>query len=169
MSTPVLVGYASRYGSTKEVAETVGATLEECGLAVDVRPMRDVRSLDGYGAVVMGAPLFMYRWHKDARRFLSRHRKALQNMRVAVFALGPTHDPYDEQEWQDSNAQLDKELAKYSWFTPIERKMFGGQFDPTKFRFPINVLAGAEPASDLRDWAEIRAWANDVAPQLSSA
>jgi menaquinone-dependent protoporphyrinogen oxidase len=166
MSTSVLVGYATRHGSTQEVAEAVAATLRECGLAVDIQPMREVRSLAGYSAVVLGAPLYMFRWHKDALRFLSRQREALTQRPVAVFALGPVHDPYDEKEWQDSRAQLDKELAKYPWFTPVALEMFGGKFDPAKLRFPINLLAGQEPASDVRDWTAIRAWASNLAAQL---
>ncbi len=34
MSTLILLGYASRYGSTREVAETIVETLREGGLAV---------------------------------------------------------------------------------------------------------------------------------------
>ena len=158
MSTKVLVGHATRYGSTQEVAEAVAATLRECGLAVDIQPMRQVRTLAGYSAAVLGAPLFMFRWHKDALGFLSRHREALTERPVAVFALGPTHDPYDEKEWPDSCAQLDQELSKFPWLTLVALKMFGGKYDPEKLRFPINLLAGKEPASDLRDWTAIRAW-----------
>jgi menaquinone-dependent protoporphyrinogen oxidase len=168
MSASVLVAYATRYGSTQEVAEAVAATLRECELTVDIRPMREVRTLAGYSAVVLGAPLFMFRWHKDARHFLSRHREALTERPVAVFALGPTHELYDEEEWQESCAQLDKELSKFPWFTPVALEMFGGKYDPTKLRFPINWLAGKEPASDLRDWTKIRAWAADLKPILAA-
>jgi menaquinone-dependent protoporphyrinogen oxidase len=167
MSSLVLVGYATRYGSTQEVAEAVAATLRECGLEVDIQPIRKVRTLAGYSAVVLGAPLYMFRWHKDALRFLSRHREALAERPVAVFALGPTHDPYDEKEWQDSRAQLDKDLAKFPWFKPVAIELFGGKFDPALLRFPLNKLAGKEPASDLRDWTAIRAWAADLKPILA--
>ena len=167
MSSLVLVGYATRYGSTQEVAEAVTATLRECGLGVDIRLLREVRTLAGYSAVVLGAPLFMFRWHKDALRFLSRHREALMERPVAVFALGPVHDPYDEEEWRDSRAQLDKELAKFPWFTPVALEMFGGKYDPANLRFPINQLAGEAPASDIRDWTAIRAWAADLRPILA--
>jgi len=166
MSASVLVAYATRYGSTQEVAEAVAATLRECRLEVDIQPMREVRTLTGYRAVVLGAPLFMFHWHKDALRFLSRHREALTERPVAVFALGPTHDPYDEKEWQDSCAQLDKELAKFHWLTPVALEMFGGKYDPAKLRFPINLLAGKEPASDLRDWTAIHTWAAAIAEAL---
>lgn len=169
MSTSVLVGYATRYGSTQEVAEAVAAALRECGLAVDLEPLRQVRTLAGYSAVVVGAPLYMFRWHKDARRFLSRHRKALTERPVAVFALGPVHKPHDEEEWQSSRAQLDKELANFPWLSPVALEMFGGKYDPDKLRFPLSLFAGSEPASDLRDWAAIRAWASNLAPNLEPA
>jgi len=169
MSTSVMVGYATRYGSTQQVAEAVAATLRECGLAVDIQPLQQVRTLAGYSAVVLGAPLFMFRWHKDALRFLSRHRKALAERPVAIFALGPVHDPFDEKEWQDSGAQLDKELAKFPWLTPVALEMFGGKYDPATLRFPISLFAGKEAASDLRDWTAIRAWAINVAAKLEPA
>lgn len=166
MSTLVLVGYATRYGSTQEVAEAVAATLRERGLEVDIQPMRKVRTLAGYRAVVLGAPLFMFHWHKDALRFLSRHREALTERPVAIFVLGPTHDDEDEKEWQDSRTQIDKELAKFPWLTPVALEMFGGKYDPAKLRFPINLFAGKEPASDIRDWTAIRAWADSIHPLL---
>jgi menaquinone-dependent protoporphyrinogen oxidase len=135
---------------------------------VDVQPARDVQSLEGYSAVVLGAALYMYRWHKDARRFLSRHREALTQRPVALFALGPVHDPRDEEEWQNSRAQLDKELVNFPWLEPVTVELFGGEFDPDKFRGPIKWFAGAEPASDARDWDAIRAWAGDLAAKLEA-
>lgn len=169
MANTVLVTYASRYGSTREVAEAVAATLRQEGLQADLEPLAGVRSLDGYGTVVMGAPLYMYRWHKDARRFLTRHRRALTGRPVALFALGPVHDPHDDEEWRASRAQLDKELARHAWLTPVALEVFGGRFDPARLRFPLNRLAGAEPASDIRDWAAIRAWTSTLASTLRSA
>jgi menaquinone-dependent protoporphyrinogen oxidase len=88
---------------------------------------------------------------------------------VAIFALGPVHDPYDEKEWEDSRAQLHKELTKFPWFKPVDLEMFGGKYNPAMLRFPINLLAGKEPASNIRDWAAIRAWASNLAAQLEPA
>jgi menaquinone-dependent protoporphyrinogen oxidase len=85
---------------------------------------------------------------------------------VAIFALGPFHD--DEKEWQAVRLQLDKELAKFPWLTPVAREIFGGKFDPAKLRFPWSWLPALKqlPASDVRDWTAIRAWASNLAGKL---
>lgn len=176
METRALVAYASKYGSTQQVAEAVAAALREGGLAVDVQPMRKVQSLAGYAVVVLGAPFYLGAWHKDAQEFLARHREALTEaaVRVAIFALGPLGA--DEQEWQAARAALDAELAKYSWLAPEAAEVFGGKFDPGKLRFPDTMIVALPasplhglPACDLRDWAAIRAWAARLAAELQPA
>jgi menaquinone-dependent protoporphyrinogen oxidase len=143
--------------------------LRECGYTVDIRLLREVRKLDEYDAVVLGAPLFMFHWHKDALGFLSRHQAALAKIPCALFALGPVHEPHDEAEWKDSWAQLDKELAEFPWLKPVAMEMFGGKYDPEKLGFPLKLFAGKEPASDLRDWEAIRRWAGELGEKLLQA
>ena len=94
MPIKFLVAFATRYGSTQEVAEAIAVTLREIGVDVDLKLLRDVRSLTGYEAVILGAPLQMYRWHKDALSFLSHHRQAVTTLPVALFALGPVPVSY---------------------------------------------------------------------------
>jgi menaquinone-dependent protoporphyrinogen oxidase len=166
MSASVLVAYATRYGSTREVAEAVTATLREKGLGVDVKPIREVHTLDGYRAVVLGAPLYMFHWHKDALHFLQRYRESLSVRPVAIFALGPLHD--EAKEFQGTREQLDKELAKFPWLTPTTITIFGGKLDPAKLTFPHNLVPALKnmPPSDVRDYAAIKAWAGDLAQKL---
>lgn len=166
MSTKILVGYATRYGSTRDVAEMIANTVREAGFEVDVSQVRDIKSLVEYKAVILGAPLFMFHWHKDVLRFLSKHQRILLDLQVAIFALGPTHDPYDEQEWRDSWSQLNKELANYSWLKPVEIEMFGGKYDPTMLKFPLKMMAGSVPASDIRNVEAIQAWARKLTEKL---
>ena len=44
MATSILVAYATRHGSTQEVAETIAATLREGGLALVCQPLKQVRT-----------------------------------------------------------------------------------------------------------------------------
>jgi menaquinone-dependent protoporphyrinogen oxidase len=171
MQTKVLVAYASKYGSTQEIAETIAFTLRESGLAVDLEPAKEVKALNEYNAVVLGAPIYMLHWHKEAKNFLSHHREALTKLPVFIFSLGPFNDK--EEEWKEVRAQLDKELSKFPWLTPLAIEIFGGKFDPEKLRFPDNIIAKLPasplhniPATDIRDWDAIRAWARKLAAQL---
>jgi len=164
MPTSVLVCYATRYGSTEEVAKAIGETLHKHGVEAVVRSVLEIHDVDQYGAIVLGAPLYAFHLHKDAVHFLTRHHTDLTTRPVFIFALGPIHA--DEKEFQGANQQLEKELAKFHWLEPKATKVFGGKFDPQMLRFPYNLFMGKQPASDVRDWAAIRAWASDLAAQL---
>ncbi|HVN62719.1 MAG TPA: flavodoxin domain-containing protein [Gaiellaceae bacterium] len=160
MTTDFLVAYATKHGTTQEVAETVTEELKALGLEVELRRLRKVRDLDGYRAVVIGAPLYAGRWQKDARRFLKRHGKALAEHPVAVFALGPLK--LTEEDIAGSRKQLDRALALAPELRPATVEVFGGAIDPTKLRFPFSRME----AADARDWDAIRAWARSLPGEL---
>ena len=170
MSDSILVVYATRYGSTQEVAEKVAATLRESGLDTDVEPARQVRTLEGYRAVVLGAPLYIGSWLKDAQRFLTQHQAALVKVPVAIFTLGPTRA---DEDVAPVRAQVDKQMSKYPWLKPVAAELFGGKYDPSRLKFPVNLLAALPasplyqaPPSDIRDWDAICTWASDLATKL---
>ncbi len=167
----ILVAYSSRYGSTSEVADAVAATLREGQLGVEVLPMGEVASLDGYAAVVLGMPLYLARWTEETTQFLTRHRDALVRRPVAVFTLGPTRD--DAKEWETVRGQFEDELDGYPWLSPVATALFGGKFDPAALDLPhrlLTVMPGnplhQQPASDIRDWTAIRTWARELAALL---
>jgi menaquinone-dependent protoporphyrinogen oxidase len=157
MSTRILVAYATKAGSTREVAEAVERTLREHGVETDLRPAADVDTLAPYGAVVLGTALYTGRPHRDARRFLHRLDAELAERPLAVFAMGPK--TLADEEVAASRAQLDRALAAHSELRPEAVAIFGGVVNPARLRFPFNRM----PAGDARDWDAIRAWADEVA------
>jgi menaquinone-dependent protoporphyrinogen oxidase len=166
MEGKVLVAYATRYGSTGEVAGAVGKRLTEQGLAVDVKPVKETRSLNGYDAVVFGAPFYLGSMLKEGRKFLEQQRAALEDRPIAIFALGPTSADDDLAE---ASKQLAKALGKMPWLKPVAAEMFVGKYDPAKLRLADKVIA-APPASPLhglgahddRDWDAIGEWAEEL-------
>jgi len=160
MNGRVLVAYATKRGSTREVAESVAATLRAEGLDAECRPAAEVEDLDGFTGVVLGGALYMGRWHADARDFLKRHRRLLTARRLAVFAMGPR--TLAESDVEESRKQFDNALAMVPELEPVSVAVFGGVVDPAKLRFPFNRM----PASDARDWDAIHTWAQDLAEKL---
>ena len=148
----VLVAYASKHGSTREVADAICESLHRAGLRAHLRPAADVDDLEGYGAVVLGAPIYMGRWHRHAHRFLRRHEKNLTDRPLAVFALGPVSE--EASDWRQSREHLDAALARHE-VDPVRVEMFGGKVDPAQLLFPFSHLKGG----DYRDWNAVAAWA----------
>ena len=156
-STHILLAYATKHGSTREVAEAIAGTLGASGHEVDVRAAADVRELDAYDGVILGGSLYMGRWHRDAIAFLERHRHALATIPIAIYAIGP--QTLADADVAGARGQLDKALAKVPDVAPWAVAIFGGVVEPSKLRFPLSRM----PASDARDWLAIAVWAEDVA------
>ncbi len=163
MSQPILVAYATKRESTHEVADAVAARLRALGHDVDVRPAAEIGTLEPYRAVVLGGALYAGRWHRDARRFIAKHRDELKRIPVAVFAMGPLK--LEPKDVEGSRRQLDHALAKEHELEPLSIAIFGGVIDPAKLRFPLNRCM---VAADARDWVAIRLWADDVAQVLAA-
>lgn len=148
----ILVAFATKNGSTQEVAQGIAGTLRELGSEVDLRLAREFRArIEQRDLVVLGAPIYSGRWHRDAHRFLKRHRKELARIPVAIFGMGP-REP-DPESWKRSRAQLDRALAKRGWLEPVTIAVFGGVDPPQR---------EGKGRRDQRDWDAIRAWAGEV-------
>jgi menaquinone-dependent protoporphyrinogen oxidase len=154
---PVLVAYATKHGSTEQVAAAVAARLRAARLEVDLRHVQAVPELGRYRGVVLGAPIYMGKWHGEALAFLKRHRNELAQIPVAVFALGPRS--LDPAEVAESKSHLLTALAKVPAVRPYPLAVFGGVIDPTKLSFPFSRLR----ASDARDWDAIDAFGDHCA------
>jgi menaquinone-dependent protoporphyrinogen oxidase len=168
MNTNILVTFATRAGSSEEVAQTLAEALRSHALPVDLRRATDVHSIDQFTAVAICAALYAGRLHKDVRRFLSAHREVLTKIPVALFVLGPVHS--DEKEWTGARQQLEKELKTFPWLSPVLQEIVGGKFDPTRLGFPFNLLPALRkmPASDVRDWKLIERRSKEMAVQFHS-
>lgn len=160
--TRTLVAYASKHGSTQEVAAAIAACLRAAGHDVDLLSAEAaaVAGPDGYDSVVIGGSLYVGRWHADACRFVRRHHAALDRLPLAVFALGPR--TLDAEDVAGSRKQLAGALKRLG-IEPRIVTVFGGAVDPAKLHFPFNRM----PETDVRDWQAIDAWAAEVGSMIS--
>lgn len=168
MVMTVLVAYASKRGSTAEIAETVAATLRREGLKVCLEPAGDVRSLERFDAVVLGSAVYMKRWRGDARHFLKKHRKALRQMPFWVFSSGPVGDPAeDNPDW----IEPPKVVEKVEELGGRDHVVFGGRVPAEPRGMMEKAMADGIPEQyrDRRDWAQIRRWTHEIAVELVAA
>jgi len=161
MTHKVLVAYASRCGSTAEVAQAVGEELTKRGYAVDVRQAKQVTSLDGYDAVVVGSAVRYSQVLSEAVKFVEQNQSALNKLPVACFAVYLMNMAEDEASRKARLAYLDP-LRKL--VTPKAEAFFPGVGNLQKVALFERLIAKAvkSPEGDFRDWSKIRAWASEI-------
>ena len=184
----VLVAYATMAGSTAEVAQVIGEELRKSDLEVEVRQVEEVDSLYGYDGVVVGGPMILG-WHRAARRFLRRNRRAFESTPLAVFVTAMALTDAPTQELEGVKVYVDENLPKppktesrlsfrerYSTlsnylrpilratrpFRPASIGVFGGRMEYGRLKWWAVIFAMMivqAQAGDRRDWPAIRSWA----------
>jgi menaquinone-dependent protoporphyrinogen oxidase len=169
MTQHILVAYASRAGSTAEVAQAIGQILREVGAEVDVCSVERVRSVAGYDALVLGSAIWAGRPLPEALRFAASQRRALAELPVAYFALCEilrVDTPANRDRARGFLAPL-REIRE-----PVALEAFAGKKDYSSVHpfvrwLMIHVLHS--PEGDWRDWDKIRAWAAGLPLRLARA
>lgn len=174
----VLVAYATRHGSTRGIAERVGATLSDAAHRVTVAPVDEVGDVGEYDALVIGSATYLGHWLKEATALVERVQPVLAGRPVWLFSSGPlgTAGADTGEPGHDRAAAVagPKELADLTEaLSPREHRIFSGALDPAE----LGVLERAVrkhpaarqrlPEGDFRDWAEIVVWARGIADALA--
>lgn len=163
MGDRILVGYATSAGSTVGVAQAIGEVLGARGAVVDVRPVNEVGSLEGYRAAVVGSAVHGGQWLPEAVAFLEYNREALGGIGVSLFCVHAMNCGNDATDTKRRLAYLDKERALVK---PVAEGFFAGmgptQADSNWVTRWMYTAFGGDVEGDGRDWAAIRAWARKV-------
>ncbi|AWE54102.1 MULTISPECIES: flavodoxin domain-containing protein [Streptomyces] len=164
MTTKVLVAYGTTNGSTARIAETVADVLGKEGLTAEALPARTVESVSGYDAVVVGGGLYAGRWHKDARRFVRRHRADLAGRPVWLFSSGPL-DPSASERDIPPVPGVKRAMDRVDAEGHIT---FGGCLSEGARGRVARMILRSGKGGDFRDFAQIEEWAGSVAADLTA-
>jgi menaquinone-dependent protoporphyrinogen oxidase len=184
----ILIAYATMAGSTAEVAEAMGEEIANSGVQVDILPLSEVKELESYDGVVIGAPMIMG-WHRGALRFLKKHRQAFQRIPLAIFVTAMSLTQTDEMSVGDVQITIDEYLPKppakegslsfrerYARLSnylrpilsatrpakPVSIGVFGGRLEYGRLKWwavLFAMLIVQAPPGEKRNWPAIRAWA----------
>ncbi|MCU0489263.1 MAG: hypothetical protein MUE67_09960 [Anaerolineales bacterium] len=171
MTHKILVTYASRFGATAGVAEAIGKTLAERGAQVDVLPMKEVKGLSGYQAVVAGSAINDGAWLPEAMQFVQSYQAELRRVPFAVFQVCMTLAMKNGEQYRSHVATWLEPVRALA--RPVSEGLFSGVLSISKMpsfrdriKFRLSVLFGAWEEGDHRDWNAIRTWAESLAPLL---
>jgi len=160
----VLIAYATKTGSTGEVAAEVGKVLSGKGFTVEVKVLDQVQSLGGYDAIVVGAPVNGMHWRPDALEFIKRNREIMQKLSVAYFLLSVALTGQGTFFKKRVLGLFGPAIAEVE---PIKTGFFPGVMaadPPFILRLVFGLKKGAP--KDGRDWDAIRKWAEELAGLL---
>jgi menaquinone-dependent protoporphyrinogen oxidase len=162
----ILVTYATRAGSTFEVAARVAAVLRATGAIVDVKPVPAVHEVKGYDAVVVGSAIRMGHWLPEAVEFVKVNRETLSCIPTAYFVVSGLLRNDTPEMRRRVLAYLDPVRALRQ---PTSIGLFAGKLDYSKMdgfdRSIAEAVSSAE--GDWRNWEAIRGWANDLRSVLA--
>ncbi len=164
----VLVAYASKYGSTAEIAGRIARVLKEEGHKVQLRDASEVGQIAEFDAVVLGSAVYAGQWRKSAADLMLSCESSLSHIPVWFFSSGPTGEGEPEEIMNGWNFP-DSLLDSASRIQPRDKAFFHGVLDPELLILPEKLIVkglGA-PLGDFRNWEKIEAWANSIAKFLS--
>lgn len=160
-SKSVLIAYATKHGSTQEVAKAIGDIFASHGYDVDVLPTSSVEQVVGYQAVILGSAVRFGNWLGDMLTFARKHEANLRKTPTAVFSVHALNLDESENARKQREAYLDQ---LHTLIQPVSEAFFAGKIDMEKLTLSEKLLAKAvkTPVTDLRDWGKIKAWAEEM-------
>ncbi len=165
MTKKVLVAYASKCGSTGEVASAIGRTLAQNGVRVDVLPLKKVTDLSDYQAVFVGSAIRVAKWLPEAVSFVSENRAILQRVPTAYFTVCMTMARDTPANRAKAAGFIEPVRAVLA---PAAEGYFAGKVDFKRLSFIEGTLLKAKGGieGDFRDWDKITNWAQSTYAQI---
>jgi len=162
----ILVAYATKCGSTAEIASAVGDSLVKAGHYVTISPVQKVEEISSYSNIVLGTALRFEKPLDEMMNFVNHFQAELQFKSVACFTAGA----YMREDTPENREKTMGFLTQFLKLipTPIKIGLFGGKVDYATiapfWRFLVSMdKSGLMSEGDGRDWNKIKQWSEELA------
>ena len=162
MQEQVLVAFATRHGSTREIAQAVAEVIRETGAEVDLMAADQVTDVEPYRAVLLASPIYGDKLLDPAVEFVRRFQEPLKSKRVAYALNGLTL----RQDTPENRAKMRATIAHLPLVSLVDVGLFGGTGKHLPWLMRLGLRLMGMPPRDLRDWEAIRAWTRGLFPRL---
>ena len=85
MNRKILVVYATKSGSTTDVAQSIRETLTEAGAQATVKSAGSIQEIENYDTIFIGSPIIYGKCMSEIKKFVNTHRLSLSQRTVAYF------------------------------------------------------------------------------------
>lgn len=158
----ILIAVASKYGSSRSIAERLATVLEQGGHQVSVVNAARVKDVAPYDGVILGGGVYMGRLHGAIMRLARKQQSALAGKRVALFVVSLSV-AQDDPESQAQVEMFGRPLQKL--LSPESVANLPGMFDPDTMPWLARTMLTklkVEP-QDARDWEAVESWGAELA------
>jgi menaquinone-dependent protoporphyrinogen oxidase len=161
MNKNILITYATKAGSTVEIASIIGESLSKRGFTVDVKSVKEKPSIESYSAVVLGSAIRMGGWLPEMVEFIKTNQSVLQSRPVALFTVHILNTGADETSRAARLAYLNSVRPLVS---PVDEVFFTGSINIETLSFVDRLMVKMvkSPIGDFRNWDQIRDWSENV-------
>jgi menaquinone-dependent protoporphyrinogen IX oxidase len=154
----ILIVSVSAKGSTPEIAQVIGDELQKSEYSVKVIDVKDIDSLEGCTAIVLGIPLYTVFSGKDAfSMFKQQFGEELAKIPVAVFSAGLFYEGLKHEKEDYVMTTLKKILFPIN---PVTTTLFVGTLEGENLHLKdrdenrnINSIANFQNLDKIREWA----------------
>lgn len=158
----ILIAYATRAGSTRDVAGILADEFRTLGCDVEAVDLAKVKpSVTDFHMVVVGSGINAGAWFSEAVAWVRTHARELSAMPVAVFNVCLNAADDSDGKREETLAYNDPVAVTLS---PVASESFAGRYAPERVGWFQRVLLRTMQKSeqDHVDPARIRAWAQEL-------
>lgn len=161
----ILLAFASKHGSTREISEAIAEELQKFEHTVTLRAVEDVAAIDDYDAIIAGSAVYAGNWMPQARKFATRLEDELHDRPLWLFSSGPlgVEEPQPQGDPQGIAELVEATKAR-------GHQLFVGKLEKESLGLGEKLIVRAvkAPYGDFRDWQAIQGWAREIAGELDA-